>query len=98
MDFFQTVLLHCMCFILSTVNVCCIRANDIHLYKFVCKYIHCQIVQSYICKYLHCLASFRSILSLSIANISENRTDEIYMYLKHKTYPQGYGNNIKKEY
>ena len=56
MDFFQTVLLHCMCYILSTVNFYC------------------------------------------IANISENRTDEIYMYLKHKTYPQGYGNNIKKEY
>ena len=35
-------------------------------------------------------------MSLSMANNSENRTDEIYMYLKHKTYPEGYGKSQKR--
>ena len=35
-------------------------------------------------------------MSLSMASNSENRTDEIYMYLKHKTYPEGYGKNQKR--
>ena len=39
---------------------------------------------------------FPLILSLSMANNSENRIDEIYMYLKHKTYPEGYGKNQKR--
>ena len=35
-------------------------------------------------------------MSLSMANNSENRTDEICMYLKHKTYAEGYRKNFKK--
>ena len=31
-----------------------------------------------------------------MANNSENRIDEIYMYLKHKTYPEDYGKNQKR--
>ena len=31
-----------------------------------------------------------------MANNSENRKDEIYMYLEHKTYPEGYEKNQKR--
>ena len=31
-----------------------------------------------------------------MANNSENKIDEIYMYLKHKAYPEGYGKNQKR--
>lgn len=30
-----------------------------------------------------------------MVNNSEKRTDETYMYLNHKTYPEGYGKNKK---
>ena len=53
-------------------------------------------MKTYIYKYLDSLASVRSILSLSMANNSEKRTDNIDLYFKHKIYPEGYGNSQKK--